>query len=140
MPTNRILPPTQEFETVTYSNGDDEITYTSNGGIRENVSTPTYPPFWTHETLLDFRPLGSWIIFERHIKACTCSYCCRSINNPSQSKLLKYIRIKFGSPTNKGRNSWRRLTFNGFKYYYYLRWTLPHTELIAKKIMEIIGE
>jgi len=108
--------------------------------------------FLFNETLLDFRPFGSWIKFERHIiKSCTCSYCNGvnpvwshsriNINTGSnQSKLLKYLRVRFNSPSNKSRTSWRRLTFKGIKYYYYLKWTLPRPELIAKKIMEIIGK
>jgi len=139
---------------ITYSTNLNQRTYTSgNGEIRENGPTPMYPAFDSfNETLLDFRPFGSWIKFERHIiKSCTCSYCNGvnpvwshsriNINTGSnQSKLLKYLRVRFNSPSNKSRTSWRRLTFKGIKYYYYLKWTLPRPELIAKKIMEIIGK
>lgn len=96
------------------------------------------------KNLLDLRPWGAWILLEGHsIKHCTCSYCRNSyLGNigSDNSKILKYLRFRVSLPESKTRNAWRRITFKGFKYYWYLRWTLPQTDKTAEEILEKIGE
>lgn len=71
-------------------------------------------PVWGGILLFSKHLFGSWILLERHVRRCECSYC------------EKKDGIGFMFPEDKSRNSWRILYFRTKMKAFYLRWTLPN--------------